>query len=474
MVLPLVNAGISLAAQTNHLTIKQFRPLAALMVGYACLMLAGGMNSLIIPIRGGQEGFSTLSLGLLGTSWAMGFILGALFVPHLVARVGHIRVFGVMASLATLAVILSVLIIHPIAWIPLRAAAGFCFAGTAMIVEAWVNERTDQHNRGRVFGVYTMVNLTATTTGQMLLVTGDTTGPVFFLIAAIFYTLALIPPALSEQTRPHPLRRVSFDLPALWKNSPSAVVAISVIGISNSAFGALGAVYAQRMNFDITTIATFMSAAILTGAAAQLPVGYFSDRFNRRIVLVCITLVAAGLDIFFLTSSNITTTTILIAGAVFGGTIYSMPPIAMAHANDHAEKDHYLQTSSGMLLLFGAGSIVGPFIAGLLMSYFDSKGLFLVTFCAHLTLIIYVCWRFLQRADVSSEDKTKFARFDPGRVVLQPNCLTEVNFGLHSENNRNYPHLPDRIMHAFDKPASTDEKTELQKTRSGDDTHGGW
>ena len=173
-----------------------------------------------------------------------------------------------------------------------------------MIVESWVNERTNSQTRGKVFGVYTMVNLTATTAGQMLLVTGDTSGPIFFLVAAVFYTIAIIPPALSGRTTPKPLQKASFDVPALWKNSPSAVVAITLIGISNSAFGSLGAVFAQRLQFDIATIATFMSITILAGALVQIPIGYLSDRFNRRIILVILAMGAAGIDVFFLRVSN--------------------------------------------------------------------------------------------------------------------------------------------------------------------------
>lgn len=444
------------------------------MIGYACLMLAGGMNSLIIPIRGGSEGFSTLSLGLLGTSWAVGFIIGAFYVPAMVLRVGHVRVFSVMASLATLAVIISLIVVHPIVWIPMRAAAGFCFAGTAMIVESWVNERTNRKTRGKVFGVYTMVNLSATTAGQMLLVTGDTSGPIFFLIAAVFYTIAIIPPALSERTKPKPLQRASFDVPALWKNSPSAVVAITLIGISNSAFGSLGAVFAQRLNLDIATIATFMSVSILAGALIQIPVGYISDRFNRRVILVILTVAAATIDIFFLRITEPSTTAMLVAGAIFGGAIYSLPPVVMAHANDHADKNNYLQTSGGMLLLFGCGSIVGPLIAGLMMIFSGTKGLFVITLWSHLTLIIYVIWRLIQRRDVAREDKSKFSRFEPGRVIMQPNALSFDSFGLEEENKRQAPEIPDRILDAFDKPASTDEQTDIGKNRPSDDTHGGW
>lgn len=444
------------------------------MLGYACLMFAGGMNSLVVPIRGDHEGFSSLSLGLLGTSWAFGFITGALYVPNMVKRVGHIRVFGVMASLATIAVVLSILLIHPIVWIPLRAAAGFCFAGSAMIVESWVNERTTSSTRGRVFGVYTMVNLTATTAGQMLLVTGDTTNATFFLIAAVFYTLAIIPPALSEQTKPNTLRKVTFDLPVLWRNSPAAVVGITLVGMSNSAFGSLGAIFAQRIDLEISAIAVFMSASILAGAAVQVPIGYFSDRVSRRVVLVVVTATAASIDLFFLRSDEFEIVTVLIAGAIFGGAIYSMPPILMAHANDHAARDRYVQTSSGMLLLFGCGAIAGPFIAGLLMSVAGEKGLFITTLWSHLTLIIYVSWRLIQRGAVAKQEKTKFTSIEPGRVVLQPNALSETSFGIQDEANREAPDLPPRIRDAFDKPVSTDEKTDLQKIQPGDDSHGGW
>ena len=156
--------GELMSHKDDKLTAGDFTPLLALMAGYAFLMFAGGMNSLVVPIRGSAEGFSTFSLGLLGTSWAIGFITGSIYVPHLVARVGHIRIFAVMAALATMAVILTVLLVHPIAWIPLRAAAGFCFAGAAMIVEAWINERTSRGTRGRVFGIYTRVNQVTTPT----------------------------------------------------------------------------------------------------------------------------------------------------------------------------------------------------------------------------------------------------------------------------------------------------------------------
>jgi len=200
--------------------IKNLLPLTALLMGLAFLLFAGGVNSLILPVRGEAEGFTAISLGLLGTGWAIGYVTGCLRTPILVARVGHIRAFGALCALASIAVLMSLVLIDPFIWIPIRAVSGFCFAGAAMIVESWLNEHSDKASRGRVFGVYTMVSLGATTAGQMVLTLGDVTGYFFFVLAAMIYCLALLPTAISATTTPQPLTSVSLNLRGLWKNSP--------------------------------------------------------------------------------------------------------------------------------------------------------------------------------------------------------------------------------------------------------------
>jgi MFS family permease len=206
-------------------------------MGSAFLLFAGGVNSLILPVRGEAEGFTATSLGLLGTGWAIGYVAGCLRTPALVARVGHIRAFGAMCAIAAIAVLLSLVLITPWVWIPVRALSGFCFAGAAMIVESWLNERTDTKSRGRVFGIYTMVNLAATTAGQMVLTMGHANGYFFFVLAAMVYCLALLPTAISATSTPTPLTSVSLNIRGLWKNSPIAFFAILMVGVLNAAFG---------------------------------------------------------------------------------------------------------------------------------------------------------------------------------------------------------------------------------------------
>jgi len=407
--------------------------ITALLAGSALLLLGGGLHGLLLPVRGLAEGFSDTSLGLLGAGWALGYMGGCLLVPTIVKRVGHIRSFSVLASLAGITVLLNLVFMDPLAWIILRAITGFCFAGAAMIVESWLNERATNETRGKVFGIYTMVNLGATTAGQMLLTLGDATGYLFFVVGSIIYSLSLLPTALSTAASPAPLTQATLDPKQLWRNSPVAVFAIFMVGVSNGAFGTLGAVYGQRIGLDVTQIAIMMSLALLFGAMVQIPVGFASDRMDRRYVLIAQAVLAMGLGtaLSFLVDADPLWIIVLIG--VFGGMIYSMYPVIVAHASDHADPGDFLKTSGGLLLIFGVGTMIGPMIAAVLMSATQPGALFQVTAVAHLSLVAFAIWRITQRAPVEGADKTDFipvvstARMStPETAVLDPRAEESV------------------------------------------------
>ncbi|GHG79838.1 MFS transporter [Pseudodonghicola xiamenensis] len=397
--------------------VRQILPISALLLGSALLLFAGGMNVLILPMRGTFEGFSAASLGLLGSGWAVGYVLGCVFMARLVARVGHIRSFSVMAAFAAIAVLLSLLILTPWAWVPLRALSGFCFAGAAMIVESWLGERAEPQSRGRIFGIYTMVNLAASTAGQLVLTLGDTTGIVFFVLPAIFYCLALVPTAISSSASPRPLARVSLDLRALWRNSPVAVFAVFCIGISNGAFGTLSAVYANEVGLHLTAVALFASLPVLAGALSQVPIGLVSDRMDRRLVLVLVAVLALVADLAFIFLRPDGRLENLVMASVFGAAIYAMYPIIIAHANDHAAEGSAIQVSGGLLMVFGLGSIAGPMAAGYSMAAFGQTGLFVTSAVAHVLIILFGAIRMSMRAPVHEAEKAAFVTVPQGRMA---------------------------------------------------------
>ncbi len=397
--------------------IRSLLPLTALLMGSAFLLFAGGVNSLILPVRGVAEGFTATSLGLLGTGWAIGYVAGCLRTPALVARVGHIRAFGAMCALASIAVLMSLVLIDPWVWIPVRAVSGFCFAGAAMIVESWLNERADKASRGRIFGIYTMVNLAATTAGQMVLTLGDASGYFFFVLAAMIYCLALLPTAISATSTPQPLTSVSLNLRGLWVNSPISFVAVLMVGVSNAAFGTLAPVYAARMGLPLGDIALFASIPILAAAALQIPVGIASDRFDRRLVLVTIACVAVLSDAMFLFGGFADPVVLMGLSAVFGATVFSMYPVIVAHANDRAAPGTFIQVSGGLLLVYGIGSIVGPTIAGYAMSSYGAPSLFAVTGTAHILLILFALVRLRSGPAVASKYKGSFQVIPNARTI---------------------------------------------------------
>lgn len=397
--------------------VRQLIPVSALLLGSALLLFAGGMHGLILPLRGTLEGFAASTLGFLGTGWALGYVAGCLIAPRLVGAVGHIRTFGVMCAMAAVSILIQALIVETYTWILARAVSGFCFAGAAMIVESWLNDRAQPNTRGTIFGVYTMVNLGAVTAGQMAISLGDTTGFMFFAVAAIVYCLALVPTALSTSPSPAPLTSVRLDLRTLWRNSPVAVTAVFLVGISNASFGTLAAVYADGVGLALTAIALFVSIPVLAGALGQIPIGFASDRIDRRKVLAGTALVALAADVAFVLLLPEGRMLNLVLVGAFGAAVFAMYPIIVAHANDHAPPGTSIQVSGGLLMVYGLGSIVGPVATGLAMTEFGPRGLFMTSALAHVVMIGFTVWRIAVRSAVPVAEKQPFQITLPARAA---------------------------------------------------------
>ncbi|KAB2686891.1 MFS transporter [Brucella pseudogrignonensis] len=380
----------------------------ALLCGTAFLLMASGLHGLLLPLRGGLEGFSVASLGMLGTTWAGGFVAGCIFAPRLVRRVGHVRAFGCFAASAAIIALLSGIYIDAISWIILRTFTGFSMAGAFMVIESWLNERATNESRGKIFGLYMMVNYGATMSGQMMVANGDIRSDHLFMITGILFCLALIPTAMSTAVSPKPLTEVQLDLKALYRNSPAAFVGCILIGIANGAWGTLGAVFGAKSGISTTEIALMVSVTIAAGALMQIPVGRISDLIDRRYVLAGVASLAAfvGLMAFVIGPSN--GKVIIIMTGCYGALAYALYPVAVAHANDHASAESFVKVSSGLLLLYGFGTMLGPLLAAAAMDIFWPSGLFAITALSHISITAYALFRSRKRASVPKAEKEQF------------------------------------------------------------------
>lgn len=397
----------------------------ALFLGSAFLMFAGGLQGLLLSVRGAEEGFSLLALGLIGTGWSVGFIAGSISVPLLVQRVGHIRAFSIMAAIGTITILLNLLWIADIGWIVLRAFSGFCFAGAAMIVESWLNEVAENKSRGTIFSIYTTINMTASTLGQLAMSVTGVSSHVPFIVGAIFFICAILPSALTSTPQPRPLASAKLDVWLLYKTSPLAVIAAFSVGMANGTFGTLAPVYGHDQGLDASGIAFLFAVTAVLGALAQVPAGRISDRMDRRLVIVALGTVAATVGFLLLLFNPQGGWPMYVLFGLYGFSAYPIYAIAVAHANDFARPGEFGRVAGGMLLVLGTGLAIGPALAALVMSLYQPVGLFLVTATFHGALALTAFLRMKVRP-VRVDGRIRFRAMSaekgvtPGSVELDP------------------------------------------------------
>jgi MFS family permease len=397
----------------------------ALFLGSALLMFGGGLQGLLLSVRGAEEEFSLLALGLIGTGWSVGFVAGSLFVPQVVRKVGHIRAFSVMAAIGTVTILLNLLWINDVSWIVLRALSGFCFAGAAMIVESWLNEVADNKSRGTIFSIYVTINMASSTLGQIAMSVTGTAGYIPFVIGAISFICAIMPPALTSSPQPRPLQSANVDIPLLYKTSPVAAIAAFSVGMANGAFGTLAPVYGYERGLDAGGIALLFAISAILGAIAQVPFGRLSDRIDRRLVLIGLSGFAALVGALTAIINPQAGWGMYILFAAYGFAANPIHAIAVAHANDFAKDGDFAKIAGGMLLILGVGLAIGPAVASVIMGAWSPVGLFVVTATFHGALAIAAYLRMRVRASVDAADRAPFQPMSdriatPESVVLDP------------------------------------------------------
>jgi len=378
-------------------------PIAALLLSVSILLTGQGLQGVLVPVRASIESFSTVSIGAMGAVYFIGFTLGCLRGVQLVQRVGHVRVFLAMTALASSLPLIHSLVIDSVIWLFLRFLTGFCFALLYVVIESWLNEVASNDNRGLIFSTYSLVSLAVLGLGQMLLLFDDPAGTELFIIASVLVSLGAIPIALSRSRTPEEPVDIKVDLPHLFRIAPSGAAGCLAAGCANGAFWGLGPVYASNLG-GTGLAATFMTAAVIGGAVAQWPIGILSDYAGRRklIGVLGIGLGAIGLAIF-VGSTALATTTALVLAAAWGALAFPLYTVAVAYANDHASPAEFVMMSSGLLLLYGIGASIGPFIATAMISDTMPAGLFLFTSLVHVGLVVFIVGRYLVSGEAAEQ-----------------------------------------------------------------------
>ncbi|MEQ8664968.1 MAG: MFS transporter [Rhodospirillales bacterium] len=381
---------------------------AALLVSTAILLMGNGLQGTLIPVRGNIEQFADFELGLLGTGYFAGFTLGCVFGPMLLRRGGHIRTYMAMASVASVLALLHAMVLEPIMWSLFRGLTGFCFAVLYVVIESWLNEKAPNEKRGAIFSIYSVVNLTVITAGQLMIGLGDPASFGLFAVASVLVSLATLPVAFTTSTAPSTPPFVLPNMVELYRMSPVGFGGCLAIGLGNGAFWTLAPVFAQDRGLDAAGVGLFMSAVVVGGALLQWPLGSLSDKTDRRFVIILTSAISAAAAIVMSLAPGVDGVWMMVGGAAFGAGALPLYALVVAHANDHAKPDEMVKVSSGLLLTFGAGAAVGPLIASFVQTLAERDTLFLYTAAVHCLLIAFVVWRIRKRGVASEGERVSF------------------------------------------------------------------
>ena len=377
----------------------------ALLLGIAFLMLGAGLQGTLLGVRATLAGFPTTVTGIIMAGYFFGFLIGSTLTPRLVAQVGHIRVFGAMASIASIAPLVHAVAVDPIVWTAMRILTGFAYASLYIVAESWLNDRSTNQTRGQLFSVYMVIMLGSMAAGPLLLNTASPDGFVLFIVSAVLVSLAVVPISLTRYPAPEFHANDKLGLRQLARISPLGVAGSMLQGAAAGTLIGLGAVYAQEIGMSLTDVSFFITAIVLGGMILQWPIGRLSDRFDRRRILTAVSLLAGGVAAAGATLDIATAPVLLTVGALLGGLSFPIYSLAIAHTNDFLKPKQMVAASSGLLMAAGIGGMAGPVLAGIAMTWFGPPGFFWFLAVVHLGLGLFALFRMTRRASRPTDEQ---------------------------------------------------------------------
>ncbi|MFV0385747.1 MFS transporter [Paracoccus sp. (in: a-proteobacteria)] len=387
-----------------------------LLLGILLLMVGNGMQGTLLGIRGGIEGIPTFQMSVVMSAYFGGFLLGSLIVPRLIQSVGHVRVFAALGSLISAVLVLYAAAPDWIIWSALRLVIGFSFCGVYITAESWLNAGATNETRGQALSAYMIVQMLGIIFAQMLLNAGDPAGFLLFIIPSVLVSLSFTPILLSAQPAPafETIKRMSFG--RLYRVSPLGFVGIFLMGGVFSALFGMSAVWGSARGLTVRDISVFVAAIYAGGLVLQFPIGWLSDRSDRRVlVLILSVLGTAVVAATVLFQPGILGLTLV--GALIGGVANPVYGLLLAHTNDYLEPSDMAAASAGLLFINGLGSMGGPLITGWLMGWLGPDGYWVYMGVLLALLSLYAGWRMIRRPALPVAEQGSYPVVTPTATV---------------------------------------------------------
>ena len=379
---------------------------AALFLSIVLLQLSTGGVGPLDALSGFALDFTTQQIGLLGSAHFVGFFIGCWWAPRVMGAVGHSRAFAAFTATGAIGLLAHMLVIDPYAWALMRVASGLCVAGCYTVVESWLQAKVTNATRGRTMGTYRVVDMGGSLAAQLLIGVLSPASYVSYNLLALLCCATLIPITLTKVTQPEVPRAPRLRPMLAVERSPLAAAGVVVAALSGASFRMVGPIYGQEVGLAVDQIAYFLAAFVLGGALAQYPTGWLADKFDRRWVLIWLSVAAISsclVTIFVPSSSQ---TMILLMAGLFGLTTFPIFSVAAAHAHDFASADERVELSAALMFFFATGAIAAPYLASELIELFGPAALFVMIAFGHAGLVGFGLLRMGARPTV--EEKTPY------------------------------------------------------------------
>ncbi|WGW04879.1 MFS transporter [Tropicibacter oceani] len=406
---------------------------ATLFLSVILLQLSSGGLGPLDALSGFALNFSTTQIGLLGSAHFLGFFIGCWWAPRLMGSVGHSRGFAAFTALGTIGILGHVLTDSPPAWAALRIAQGMCVAGCYTVIEAWLQSKVTNETRGRAMGAYRVADIGASLVAQLLISVLEPAHYASYTLLAIFCSASLLPLTLTRLDQPETPEAPRLTPGLAWNRSPLAVAGVLVSALSGASFRMVGPIYGTEVGLATSQIAVFLAAYVAGGAASQLPVGWLADKFDRRTVLIWLSVAAIGSCILTATATNLSTGWIMANAALFGLTTFPIYSVSAAHAHDFAETHERVELSAALMFWYATGAIAAPWIAAQLIQWYGPPALFTMIGVGHAVLVVFGIIRM--RARPAAEERTAY--------IYSPRTSFTVG-RLMSRFRENKPDKPDK------------------------------
>ena len=393
---------------------------SALFLSVILLQLSTGGVGPLDALSGLTLGFSTNEIGLLGSAHFLGFFIGCWWAPRLMGSIGHSRAFAAFTASGAIGLIAHFLVIDPMAWALMRVASGLCVAGCYTVIEAWLQARVTNANRGRAMGTYRIVDMGASLAAQMVISVLEPASYVSYNLLAILCCAALLPITLSKSAQPETPHAPRLRPMLAVSRSPLAAAGVVVAALSSASFRMIGPVYGTQVGLATEQIAWFLAAFVLGGALAQYPVGWLADKYDRRWVLIWLSAAAILSCVSTVLTGGLGTNIIMINAMVFGLTAFPIYSVAAAHANDFASSEERVELSAALMFFFAIGAIAAPTVASGLIDRFGPSALFMMIAVGHAVLIVFGITRMRIRPTVETRTRYVYAprtSFTIGRLM---------------------------------------------------------